>query len=96
MFQPLLPRPLGPRRAAFIDAMRALGFGVGVHYPAMHLFTLFRRQGWCAGQLPVAEDIGARTVMLPLFATMEEHQVERVCAGVARVAARLGSGFPTL
>ena len=37
MFQVLLPEHV--ERNAFIAAMRTAGIGVGVHYPAMHLFS---------------------------------------------------------
>lgn len=89
MFQPLLPPDLAPRRGAFIDAMRAQGIGVGVHYPAMHLFALYRAQGHHALEFPVAEDIGARTVTLPLFPAMSDVDVDRVCAAVALVTPTL-------
>jgi len=89
MFQPLLPRRLAPRRGAFIAAMRAQGVGVGVHYPAMHLFSLFRQRGHAQGDFPVAEDIGARTVTLPLFPSMVDADVDRVCAAVAAAVAAL-------
>jgi dTDP-4-amino-4,6-dideoxygalactose transaminase len=82
MFQPLLPPALAPRRGAFIESMKPLGIGVGVHYPAMHLFSLFRARGYARGNFPVAEDIGARTVTLPLFPAMTEADVDRVCAAV--------------
>ena len=77
MFQPLLPA--GSDRAAFIAAMKELGIGIGVHYPALHLFTLYRRLGFTAGQFPHAEDVGARTVTLPLFPAMSDADVDRVC-----------------
>jgi hypothetical protein len=89
MFQPLLPRRLASRRGDFLAAMKAQGIGVGVHYPAMHLFSLFRRQGHGRGDFPVAEDIGARTVTLPLFPAMEDSDVDRVCAAVAAAVAAL-------
>ena len=50
MFQPLLPRALAAKRGAFIEAMKARGIGIGVHYPAMHLFALFRAHGPRAGR----------------------------------------------
>jgi len=80
MFQPLLPQALAPRRGDFIASMKSLGIGVGVHYPAMHLFSLFRARGHAPGDFPVAEDIGARTVTMPLFPSMTEADVDRVCA----------------
>jgi len=89
MFQPLLPRALAHRRGAFIEAMKALGIGVGVHYPAIHLFSLFRARGHAPGDFPVAEDIGARTVTLPLFPSMADADVDRVCAAVTVAIGRL-------
>ena len=86
MFQPLLPlERMSIDRGEFIARMKDLGIGVGVHYPAMHLFTLFREIGFQPGDFPVAEDIGRRTVTLPLFPAMADEDVERVCAAVSGV-----------
>ena len=82
MFQPLLPLDrMSITRGGFIDAMKARGIGVGVHYPAMHRFKLFRDLGFRDGQFPVAE----RIVTLPLFPAMEDHDVDRVCDAVRAV-----------
>ncbi len=51
----------------------------------MHLFTLFRRRRFREGDFPVAEDIGRRTVTLPLFPAMHDDDVPRVCEAVSRV-----------
>ncbi len=89
MFQPLLPPDLATRRGDFLAAMKARGIGVGVHYPAMHLFALFRRMGHAPGDFPVAEDVGARTLTLPLFPAMSDADVDRVCATSSAVVAEL-------
>lgn len=81
MFQPLLPA--GVDRGRFIAAMRERGIGVGVHYPALHLFSLYRALGFEPGDFPVAEDIGRRTITLPLFPAMQDSDVERVCHALA-------------
>lgn len=81
MFQPLLPK--GTDRGRFIAAMKARGIGVGVHYPALHLFTLYRSLGFKEGDFPNAEDIGRRTVTLPLFPAMRDDDVPRVCRALA-------------
>ncbi|HTV50947.1 MAG TPA: DegT/DnrJ/EryC1/StrS family aminotransferase, partial [Steroidobacteraceae bacterium] len=52
--------------------------GTGVHYPAIHLFSLYRRQGWKAGDFPQAEYVGRNILTLPLFAAMEDAAVPRV------------------
>ena len=79
VFTPLLPlERLRISRREFIEAMRARGIGVGVHYPAIHLFTAYRALGYREGQFPNAEAIGRRTVTLPLFPAMELEDVDRV------------------
>ena len=85
MFQPLLPEPGPLKRGDFIEAMRQRGIGVGVHYPAMHLFTLYRQRGHHDGEFPNAEAVGRRIVTLPLFPAMREADVQRVCDAVSHV-----------
>ena len=83
MFQVVLPE--GISRAEFIARMREAGIGVGVHYPAIHLFSLYRRLGWREGQFPHAERIGRSIATLPLFPAMEARDVDRVCAAAAAI-----------
>jgi dTDP-4-amino-4,6-dideoxygalactose transaminase len=87
MFQVVLPASF--RRADFIARMREAGIGVGVHYPAIHLFSLYRRLGFREGQFPHAERIGRSIATLPLFPAMEMHDVDRVCAAAAKVLAQV-------
>jgi dTDP-4-amino-4,6-dideoxygalactose transaminase len=89
MFQVLLPEDI--ERGAFIARMHERGFGVGVHYPAMHLFTLFRRLGYKVGDFPHAERVGRGLVTLPLFPAMQDEDVARVCAAVTAVIHQLRS-----
>jgi dTDP-4-amino-4,6-dideoxygalactose transaminase len=81
MFQVLLPA--GTDRGRFVAGMKEKGIGVGVHYPALHLFSLFRRLGFKAGDFPHAERIGREIVTLPLFPAMTDADVDRVCAAIA-------------
>ncbi len=85
MFQCVLPA--GVRRPDFIRAMREAGIGIGVHYPAIHLFTLYRKLGFGEGQFPHAERIGRGIVTLPLFPRMTEADVDRVCAALPHAIA---------
>ena len=81
MFAPLLPLDqLNISRKQFIDTMHQRGLGVGIHYPALHLFSLYRELGYREGDFPNAEKIGRETVTLPLFPAMTTEDVERVCA----------------
>ena len=85
MFQVLLAA--GANRGEFIEAMKERGIGVGVHYPALHVFSLYRAMGFKDGDFPNAEDIGRRTVTLPLFPAMANSDVDRVCAALVAVLA---------
>lgn len=84
MFQPLLPLArMSISRADFIKRMGEKEIGVGVHYPAIHLFQVFWKLGYKEGDFPVAERVGASTVTLPLFPSMADSDVERVCEALA-------------
>ena len=86
LFAPLLPLDrLRITRTQFIEAMAQRGIGVGVHYPAIHLFSAYRALGYRAGQFPNAEAIGSRTVTLPLFPAMELSDVDRVVEAVNQI-----------
>jgi dTDP-4-amino-4,6-dideoxygalactose transaminase len=82
MFQVVLPDRV--KRGDFIAKMRERSIGVGVHYPAIHLFSLYRSLGWREGQFPHAERVGRGIVTLPLYPGMEGADVERVCEAVSR------------
>lgn len=86
MFAPLLPLDtLRISRNQFIQMMHELGIGVGIHYPAMHLFSFYRQLGYKEGDFPNTERIGRETVTLPLFPGMEFADVERVCRAVSSI-----------
>ncbi|MBL8378680.1 MAG: DegT/DnrJ/EryC1/StrS aminotransferase family protein [Burkholderiales bacterium] len=93
MFQIVLPQ--GIARPAFMQAMQERGIGTGVHYPAMHLFRLYRDLGYGPGMFPRAERIGAAIVTLPLFPAMVDADVERVCAAVRDSITTLKTQGPT-
>lgn len=83
IFAPLLPvEERKVNRQAFIKAMEKRKIGVGVHYPAIHLFSAYREMGYRDGQFPSAERIGRETVTLPLFPAMSAQDVDRVVRAV--------------
>lgn len=80
MFQLVLPERIV--RADFMERMAQQQIGIGCHYPAIHLLALYRARGFHEGMFPVAERVGRRIVSLPLFATMQESDVDRVVDAV--------------
>nr|WP_315481078.1 DegT/DnrJ/EryC1/StrS aminotransferase family protein [uncultured Undibacterium sp.] len=80
MFHIVLPERIN--RAEFMQKMMDLGIGLGYHYRAIHLFTLYRERGFTDGMFPIAERVGKQIVTLPLFPAMSESDVERVVSAV--------------
>jgi dTDP-4-amino-4,6-dideoxygalactose transaminase len=74
-----------------MEKLQAAGIGSGVHYPAIHLFKLYRKLGWKDGDFPQAEYAGRNILTLPLFPTMADADVPRVVdalMGILRAAAK--------
>ncbi len=69
---------LGMSRNDVLEYFKASNILLGMHYPAMHLFGLYRNLGYGPGDFPVAEQIGQQTFTLPLFPSMTIADVDRV------------------
>jgi dTDP-4-amino-4,6-dideoxygalactose transaminase len=83
MFHLVLPDRI--TRAEFMQRMLDVNIGVGFHYAAIHLFTLYRRRGFKDGMFPVAERVCRQIVTLPLFPAMTHSDVERVVDAVKSI-----------
>jgi len=88
MFQVVLPEErLAIKRAEVMAKMNAAGIGTGVHYPAIHLFAVYRRLGWKDGDFPIAERICRNILTLPLFPAMTPNDVKRVVEALVNTVA---------
>ena len=86
MFQVILPEEkLTLRRADVMAKLHAAGIGTGVHYPAIHLFGVYRRLGWKPGDFPIAERVCRNILTLPLFPAMTRADVTRVVDTLAGI-----------
>ena len=83
MFHLVLPDRI--TRASFMQQMLDLNIGIGFHYAAIHLFTLYRKRGFNEGMFPVAERVCRQIVTLPLFPSMADSDVERVVSAVKSI-----------
>jgi dTDP-4-amino-4,6-dideoxygalactose transaminase len=83
MFHIVLPDRI--TRPEFMQRMLDAKIGVGFHYAAIHLFTLYRKRGFREGMFPVAERVCRQIVTLPLFPAMTNADVERVAAAVISI-----------
>jgi dTDP-4-amino-4,6-dideoxygalactose transaminase len=69
----------GVEREPLRAALAARGIQTSVHYPPVHRFSIHADGGW---ELPVTDAYGARTVSLPLFATMTDVQQDAVVSAL--------------
>jgi dTDP-4-amino-4,6-dideoxygalactose transaminase len=69
---------MGKSREDILETFKAREIMLGMHYPAMHLFGLYRQLGYGPGDFPAAEQIGRQTFTLPLFPAMTVADVDRV------------------
>jgi perosamine synthetase len=71
-----------------LEALRAEGIGVQLHYPLVYRHPFYRRRfGYGEGLCPVAEGLEARLVTLPLHPGMTEADHDDVLAALAKVLA---------
>jgi dTDP-4-amino-4,6-dideoxygalactose transaminase len=82
-------------RDAMLSKLGAAGIGTAVNYRAIHgLAYLVEALGIPRGALPVAEEMGDRTISLPMYPGLSEADQDRVVDAVAtawsELAARRG------
>jgi dTDP-4-amino-4,6-dideoxygalactose transaminase len=69
-----------------LQALRAEGIGVTLHYPLVYRLAAYgARFGYGPGLCPVAEDVERRLVTLPLFPAMSERDQDDVLSALAKV-----------
>jgi dTDP-4-amino-4,6-dideoxygalactose transaminase len=74
------------RRDAILDELQNRGVGVSVNFYPAHLMTYYRERFGCRpGMFPAAEEIGARTVSLPLYPKLAEREIDYVIENVIDV-----------
>jgi len=76
---------LVPNRDKVVEAMKAQGVGVLIHYPiGLHMQEAYAELGYKKGAFPVAEKIASNIMSLPMFPHMTQEQVKAVVAALAK------------
>lgn len=65
-------------RQTVLDGLRSEGVGFSVHWRPLHLHTYYEELGWTAESCPVATEVWARTISLPIFPAQRPEEVDRV------------------
>jgi perosamine synthetase len=79
------PETFGCKRDQVIDALRAEGIEATLHYPAVHLLSLYRARGGVPGTAPRAERVCERLVTLPLYPDMTTSDQDDVVTALSRI-----------
>lgn len=67
------------KRDSILHNLQEKGIGVAVNYRPIHLLKYYKESfGYREGDFPVAEDIGKRTISLPLYPCLENPKVSYV------------------
>ena len=75
-------------RDEVVKRMQAAGIGVGIHYPiAVPLQKCFSELGHKPGEFPIAEQIAAEEMTLPVFPEITEAQMDEVVEALKKALA---------
>jgi dTDP-4-amino-4,6-dideoxygalactose transaminase len=88
LFTVLLPREV--QRDEVIRKMEENGIGCAVNYRAVHTLKYFREKfGFRPEDFPIANEMGNRTISLPLYPKLSVEEVRIVCQTLKKVIAVL-------
>ena len=71
-------------RTELVDYLKARDIMAYICYVPLHSAPMGRKLGWKAEDCPVTEDYGQRVLRMPLYADMNEQDVEKVCSAVEK------------
>ncbi|NIM10837.1 MAG: aminotransferase class I/II-fold pyridoxal phosphate-dependent enzyme [Candidatus Aminicenantes bacterium] len=78
------------KRDAFLEYLQQQEIGVAVNYRAVHLRTYYRETfGFKPSDFPIAEEIGERTLSIPLYPRLEDREVDYVIDKVIEAKEKL-------
>ena len=73
----------GIKRDEFISSLSEKGVGAGIYYPKpLHTYPHIAKLGYKVGDFPVAEDLAARVVSLPVHPKVTDEDIEVIAAAI--------------
>jgi len=74
------------KRDSYLHALQDCGVGVAVNFRPIHLLSYYRKKyGYQQNSFPMAEQIGAATITLPLYPRLTDEEVTHVIRTVVSV-----------
>jgi dTDP-4-amino-4,6-dideoxygalactose transaminase len=89
---PILVAPFIDRNRV-MERLKHFGIQSSIHYPPVHLFSLYRSQfGYKKGDLPITEEASRREITLPLHPLLGTKDVGRIAQKVKEATAAMLKG----
>jgi dTDP-4-amino-4,6-dideoxygalactose transaminase len=89
---PILVAPFVDRNRV-MEKLKHFGIQSSIHYPPVHLFSLYRSQfGYKKGDLPITEEASRREITLPLHPLLGTKDVGRIAQKVKETTAAMLKG----
>ncbi len=67
------------KRDAILDYLNKNGVGAVINYPAIHLFSFYKKSfGLREGMFPIAEKIAEREISIPLYSKLTDNEINYV------------------
>jgi dTDP-4-amino-4,6-dideoxygalactose transaminase len=76
---------LSINRDQFLHKLQRENIGAAIHYPALHLTSLYRSMGYKRGDFPNAEWVSERILSLPLTPKLKEEDIKDVITAVKKI-----------
>jgi dTDP-4-amino-4,6-dideoxygalactose transaminase len=79
-------------RDGLIDFLKSRGIGTGIHYPVpLHLQKAYEFLNYTPADFPVATQLAAEIVSLPMFPHLTKHQQQKVADEIVACTATFGA-----
>jgi dTDP-4-amino-4,6-dideoxygalactose transaminase len=72
------------KRGKILEFINKNGVGAVINYPAIHLFSFYKKMGFREGMFSIAEEIGNREITIPLYSKLTKKEVDYVIAVVGK------------
>jgi perosamine synthetase len=69
---------LSKTRDEVFNSLAKAGIECSVHYTPLHLLTLYKKMGYKAGDLPVAEKVSNEILSLPIFPSLKKEEMDYI------------------
>mgnify|MGYP001611604226 CR=1 FL=1 len=76
-------------RQRFVEAMRAAGIEVSLHYVPLHSSPMGKRVNGNKRKLPITEDVAATLVRLPIYPGLTERELEYITTTARRILKKI-------